>query len=409
MVQRTGIVKLRTVQGYVPALDGVRGLAIVLVMLCHLAATTPVHGLGRILMPVFATGWAGVDLFFVLSGFLITGILLDTKHAGNYLSSFYGRRVLRIFPIYYSALLLLNIGALLCSGHQWIQSRIPDWWPDRMVYFVYLQSWPIFWTRGSGGLVAHFWSLAVEEQFYLIWPLVIRLVPTRAILWFATLGLLMTIPLRSLMIPVWGLEAAFKFSPDRMDGLLVGALLAILVREGGIPVWLGRVAGLTGITILGFLAIGARQKFVPPSEETFTLGVTAFALISGYLVVSALRSGLLQTVFETRWLRSFGKYSYGLYIIHFPIFLVAQSVFGNLARTNLAYSLVFASVMIGSCFGLAKLSYDCFESRFLRLKNRFEPQFVRATEGGIEAASSDSYSPSRGSPIFVPAGNEAVG
>src|SRR5208282_2425862 len=151
------------------ALDGVRGLAIVAVMLTHISIQqVPLHPLLR---GTLALGWSGVDLFFVLSGFLITGILLDTRQCPNYFRSFYARRVLRIFPLYYGFLTF----ALLVFPY--IVS--PDFMPapsHRWLYVCYVANWL---PHAQWHVLSHFWSLCVEEQFYFIWPLLILLVSPR--------------------------------------------------------------------------------------------------------------------------------------------------------------------------------------------------------------------------------------
>ena len=167
-----------------PALDGIRGIAIIGVLLTHGMTVAP--GLqdsfgGRLLAYLLTPGWVGVDLFFVLSGFLITGILLSTKQSRNYFTSFYARRCLRISPIYY-----LTLTGVLLVGTQsyWYSSMLPSLWGRKVSYFFYLQNiWP-FMNHGTlGGLLGHFWSLAVEEQFYLVWPILVLLVPERLLIW----------------------------------------------------------------------------------------------------------------------------------------------------------------------------------------------------------------------------------
>ena len=169
-----------------PELDGIRGIALLAVMLSH-GGPLIIRGgiLSKILVYSMVPGWSGVELFFVLSGFLIAGILLKTKSADNYFSSFYARRFLRIFPIYYLAVTV----ALLVAGHNsWWNAQLPPLLKTRIAYYFYLQNWPIFWKNHVfivGNAFGHFWSLAVEEQFYLICPLIIWLLPENAISGFA--------------------------------------------------------------------------------------------------------------------------------------------------------------------------------------------------------------------------------
>src|SRR5208337_5027606 len=152
------------------SLDGLRAIAIILVFFHHLKGLIPVTSL-----PVYylrwyvGLGWMGVDLFFVISGFLITGILMDTRTAGNYFSGFYARRILRIFPVYYLLLISVIVAETLLNNPRVTNSLpLPA---DRWLYFCYLMNWLKLWKGQYGeNYLGHCWSLAVEEQFYLVWP-----------------------------------------------------------------------------------------------------------------------------------------------------------------------------------------------------------------------------------------------
>ncbi len=148
-------------------LDGVRGVAVLAVLLTHgtfIFSPTPIM---RYVLPPVIFGWWGVDLFFVLSGFLITGILLSTRTATNRATAFYARRILRIFPVYYVCLAVMWI---LSAHSPWLHSIVPyNSAADRAAYLLYFQNWVPFWHSFTlqPNLIGHFWSLAVEEQFYL--------------------------------------------------------------------------------------------------------------------------------------------------------------------------------------------------------------------------------------------------
>ena len=159
-------------------LDGVRGIAILLVLLFHLELPYPA-GAPRLLFAPLLIGWSGVDLFFVLSGFLITGILIDTRDCRNYFSSFYMRRVLRIMPLYLLAVFAYFAVALPIAHHF-------GYWSARngsaqMWFWLHLSNWPAAFGTVVP-FIGHFWSLSVEEQFYFVWPLVVLFVrPSRLI------------------------------------------------------------------------------------------------------------------------------------------------------------------------------------------------------------------------------------
>lgn len=174
---------------YIPELDGLRGIAILMVVAFHCSIVlTLVAGPVKQMRALFVPGWTGVDLFLVLSGFLITGILLESKGSPSYFRRFYLRRVLRIFPVYYVALLVCLglLGSVL----------IPEslrLWNVYLTYGLHLSNW-----LSLGGLeipaLNHFWSLALEEQFYLCWPLAVLLLSRKGLGW-ACLALIVSAPM----------------------------------------------------------------------------------------------------------------------------------------------------------------------------------------------------------------------
>ena len=251
----------RSEAGFIPTLDGLRGIAIILVMLHHFTYYRPTSGIGGLIGDVLFFGWAGVDLFFVLSGFLITGILLDTRDSGRYFTTFYARRTLRIFPLYYLVLFLAlvvlpmfpAVDAVL-MGHD-VAVELPPQWP----YWSYLTNFSIA-DRGWVHWVDVGWSLAIEEHFYLVWPLVIWLCPPRLVAWLCTGIFVAEVFARSFArasdMPVLSI---YLFTWFRLDGLVIGALLAVALRRGIMPaldrlvpvVVIVGVAGLIAVTIQG--------------------------------------------------------------------------------------------------------------------------------------------------------------
>ena len=236
-------------RGHIPALDALRGVAVLAVLLYHFGSHTAPEGtVGRLTSTLLRLGGSGVDLFFVLSGFLITGILYDSKGRGRYFRDFYVRRSLRIFPLYYVVLIggLLVLPALGVGVDAGPASDRPWLW-------VYGTN-AVQATRGAYvfGWFDHFWSLAVEEHFYLVWPLVIAALGRRAAMG-ASLGCVATA-----VVSRWALVAngdhaiaAYVATPCRLDALAVGAFLALAARgPGGIgrPVAVGDAepAGLRG-------------------------------------------------------------------------------------------------------------------------------------------------------------------
>ena len=388
-----------TERKHFPVLDGIRGLAIIAVLMRHIAIVFVPHGpVTRWFLPVLQFGTWGVDLFFVLSGFLITGILIDTRLAGNRASSFYGRRILRIFPIYYSMLAIMFIGQHL-SG--WIKTAANlQGMTDHLSYLFYFQNFIPLWHHGQypESVIGPFWSLAVEEQFYLIWPLVVWSLAPKAIVKVCSAALFITLALRIILVTDLGPGiGVFAATPTRADGLFVGAALAaILAIRGEFSKSL-----LIGLATAGTVALALVAVFSPVYTlwETGTLmailGITGVALLSGALLVFCLRSkdSALSKVFQTNWLRSVGKYSYGMYVVHATIYRGVESFlaarFGVQFPLRIGYALLYSAVSIGLTYLLARLSFKYFESRFLSLKKYFQP--VILTPGEAERRRMDVY------------------
>ena len=378
-----------------PELDGIRGIALLAVMLSHGAGRYILQTalLAKLCTYALVPGWSGVELFFVLSGFLITGILLRSKAAGNYFSSFYTRRFLRIFPIYYLA---VTVGIVLAHYSVWWNVMMP---PERMriAYYFYAQNWPIFWNHGvyqTVSLFGHFWSLAVEEQFYLLWPLVIWLLPEGGVLGLCTAGLAIALPLRFYMVHRYAESlGAMVLTTSRMDGLLIGAILAIVLRRGQIPLrWIYLALGAGG-SLIAYIAVFHHTELIATYFYMPTIGITGFALLSGgLLALSQHPIGWLGWILRVRWLRTTGKYSYGMYIYHVPIYLVLEHVlatrFGVVFPLPLGWALGYIAALVGITFVVAKISYDSFESKILALKSRFKPRFT-----SVQVAPSTTYVP----------------
>ncbi len=239
----------------VPALDGLRGIAVLAVIFCHLSDYYPEQNAAKIFLHA---GWCGVDLFFVLSGFLITGILLDTRRAQNYFRAFYARRVLRIFPVYYATLL-----SVLAIAHFFpkLNSVLPIA-HDRIFYFFYLNNWwPLLKDSWHANIIGHFWSLAIEEQFYLVWPFLVWLLSRKQMETAAIAGIVLAPVIRFAIYAHYGEARDIVENPFcRMDSLLIGALLASLVRKGPAP---GKWPLYGSALLAGAIVTGAYAKVLP--------------------------------------------------------------------------------------------------------------------------------------------------
>jgi peptidoglycan/LPS O-acetylase OafA/YrhL len=386
--------KLKTAEpNHKPELDGIRGIALLAVMLCHIGPFIRLDTFqGKAVAYSIVPGWGGVELFFVLSGFLITGILLKTRSAENYFSAFYMRRFLRIFPIYY---FVLTAGILIAMHNSWWNALLPPT-KTRIAYYFYLQNWPIVWSghvvqRWNG--FGHFWSLAVEEQFYVVWPIVVWLLSEEALLWLCSVGLVLALLLRFSITHIYLGNVTFMgLTSSRIDGLFVGVILAILLRRGKIPIrWTLLFTGI-GAAILGYIAIFHRHELIDTYFYMPTIGITGFALLcGGLLALSQSSIAWLNAILTMRWLRTVGKYSYGMYIYHIPIYAVFQHIMTKYYGINFPVSL-HSALLSGAClivitFLIAKVSYDIFESRFLVLKRYFRPRWSSVQSAGENIAS----------------------
>ncbi len=354
---------------YFPALDGLRAVAFLYVFFHH-------YGY----LPL---GWVGVDCFFVLSGFLITGILFDTVDAPNRARNFYVRRTLRIFPLYYGvflAVLILNLHTHWQWDSRWLL------WP------AYLANWIGFFHPGAldsatlhvingqlasrkGGelYLGHFWSLCVEEQFYLVWPWIVFSVRSRrTLLWICGGALLLSPILRTLAItafPSGWLDAGMLLhsTPARLDTLLWGAGAALLYRGAHrerLLRWARPVAWIA--VALALLILRPPQFLLSSPGGTFleTFGFSLIALLSAAVILRCLSPGSKTAkVFSVPPLRWLGRISYGAYIFHdIPHELYVRLAGGHHFR--------FALIALAGTLLLAGLSYRFYETPFLRLKTK---------------------------------------
>jgi peptidoglycan/LPS O-acetylase OafA/YrhL len=366
----------------IPELDGIRGLAILLVFLTHFVAIRlPRHGVmaDDVVRWVARFGWTGVDLFFVLSGFLITGILLDTKGRPNYWRNYAARRCLRIFPLYYGALVLVII--VLPATH-WNYPPLQTLRDNQAWYWTYTVNF-LEVLKGRAAVpmnTSHFWSLCIEEQFYLLWPLVVLLVSRAAILRIAIGVGFVGLAFRWWLVhTTLDPAAAYVLTPGRLDGLMIGAVLAVKHRDGG----LGRLRPLAvAVTAAGAALIGGFALWRGMEYEDPVMAVAGFPVIAavfgGFLVLGLTSPGPLSRFLSFAPLRSWGKYSYGLYLIHFPLIGVLDvKLAPHLSRlvwhgSQLLVVLVFCAVGIPLSYGVAWLSYHVYEKRFLALKRYFD-------------------------------------
>jgi peptidoglycan/LPS O-acetylase OafA/YrhL len=367
---------------HIPALDGIRGLAILLVLADHLLWAN--RNTGSRLLDLFqefrVAAYCGVNLFFTLSGFLITGILIDTLSVPHYFRTFYVRRALRIFPLYYGSL-----GALLLLTHpfhfQW-----NGWQYYYLTYTENVALWRSSVPLDLGRFnINQFWSLQVEEQFYFIWPFIVFRIKRPASL--ARVALLLCVPILMLRIFFVLMKGHphftwmyLPYSPtfSCADNILFGCALGAMLRTTGretilrlAPRALALCSVALPLTFVLHHGLDWMVGFFMPTFGFSLLGLTGAALIATTLK----RGSLAQRIFSLRSLRFFGKYSYGLYVFHYSIegFLsgpLRAATFAHLHSKSLAV-LLPAIVILGLSIIAALLSYHLYESQFLHLKRYF--------------------------------------
>jgi peptidoglycan/LPS O-acetylase OafA/YrhL len=332
--------------------DAVRGLAALSVVLFHL-----VEG-------PFYWGWMGVDVFFVLSGFLITRIILRGQGAASFLKNFYARRAIRIWPIYYLALLVAGVLALL--------SRTPQPLSGLPYALFFVQNVPAYWggqTPPYTLRLIHIWSIAVEEQFYLIWPLLLPRLGRR-VPWVIMSLLVIAFGVR-LIIPRLDLLLT------RCDGLALGAALAWYSQQRRRSLLTTPSAKAFRITILVAVVVYAcwrRLTAGPPFYDLMSLWraptILAVNLAAALLILEILeRAGTpLLAPLRGRALVYIGQISYGIYLYHLLVFWIADGLqvrFGW-QRTNL-----FNVLVVLTCLAVASASWHFIEQPILRFRKRF--------------------------------------
>ncbi len=376
---------------FYPALDGLRAIAVLMVFLEH-------YELG--FHPRLNWGWVGVDWFFVLSGFLITGILYDTRDTAHRFRNFYIRRTLRIFPLYYA---VFAVALLLTPVFHFAWNRAWLMWAlylGNYVRFLYahdprlavgalehLRANPPF-PHPAIFYVGHFWSLAVEEQFYLVWPVVVFTIRSRERL--RTLCLLMLgVSLAARVVCVFrvpqlylNLELLYRATPLRVDALLLGGCVALClrgseaarVRRFALPVLVSLAAGFAVFEGLYPLLSPRHTAFQPrPAEPVMsTIGFSLLDLFAASLIVCLLEPrGPLFRFFNLAWLRWLGQISYGFYVFH-DIFHPLLLHVGTLLLPRQPRLQVHLTALAGLLLTtlLAYISFRFYEAPFLRLKER---------------------------------------
>ena len=359
--------KPSTHPNHIPALDGLRGIAIIMVLLWHYLPASQ----------SFFPGWTGVDLFFVLSGYLITWRLLATKDQPNFFSRFYRNRILRIFPLYYT----LVIGFLLAIHFLVQPKNLPtfDTYTDHWKSFlIFTENWTFMWHPLPRDLsLGPLWSIAVEEQFYLIWPAIILLLPGKRsrITVFGCLILIVLLARTITYLTHPSYPRLYYNTFFRMDSFVIGALLyqlheARIKTSPNLVAWI--TLGLLAILLFNNLSL---KNPLPGDPFMMTAGYTILALFFACLLQLATspKSNMFSVFLSGKILRGTGKISYCLYLVHFPVLQIVSSRFHSYGlNTWPGHGTLLTILSITTALTLSLLisiiSFRYFESFFLALK-----------------------------------------
>jgi peptidoglycan/LPS O-acetylase OafA/YrhL len=349
---------------HIRSLDGVRGIAVLCVVFFHFF---PRGGAGA-LVPLISTGWVGVDLFFVLSGYLITSILYEHRGKERYYRNFYGRRVLRLLPLYY--FLFACVAALTPV------LRI-HWRPAHLVMLLQGSNFVLPKDNSLGNLgpfnFFHLWSLSIEEQFYLIWPWLVGSALERKTLRQICVAGMIAAPALRLLLLHWHVNPWWMYQslPARMDSLFAGALLALIPLPS---LKVTRIVAATSLLVFGWLTWrGHSFFFLSPAIQGIGYSALALLFASG-VAISLNPSTIVHRICSWRLLRFYGKYSYGIYLWHYLL----SEQFGMLTlwvqrrvTVPLAASITSIGLILLCSTTIAIASYKVIESPFLALKKRF--------------------------------------
>jgi peptidoglycan/LPS O-acetylase OafA/YrhL len=362
---------------HLPALDGLRALSIALVIAHNCTLSEARASLvDKLWTFVTDAGWIGVQLFFVLSGFLITGILLDGRDKPHPYRTFYARRALRIFPLYY---------AFLAARFLIVPLFIPDLWiplKHQIWFWLYLSNWSDLIVGGYAGL-SHFWSLGVEEQYYVVWPALAGRMRDSRFAW--TCGALAVIALVArVLMKTLGAQHDWEYASTitRMDGLALGSLVALAIRsERGrellakARLWVGAPA------LLGLIAIMVRAHGLSRFEWIIqTFGYSLIAILFAFLIaeVAVPDPRGWRRLLANPGLQALGRYSYAMYVFHLPIrFLLVRywgkDILAFISDHPIPGDLAFVGAVTLLSFVMAAVSWVVLEGPFLRLKERWAP------------------------------------
>jgi peptidoglycan/LPS O-acetylase OafA/YrhL len=359
-----------------PELDGLRGISILLVLVYHMWSYRGDSALGAVITAFAFQGWVGVDVFFVLSGFLITRILLAKRDSPRYYASFYIRRSLRIFPLYYAVLVLLTVVGLMAPS---FGVQLPEPTPDQTgriwLNYLYLSNFALAFLGSNAIPLDISWSLAVEEQFYLVYPFVVRRLRRATLERALWATVLLAIPLRALSY--WYFPhnhlGPYALPYCRMDSLAMGCLVA-LVLDGSPGRSTRAFAGAALPLVVGAYGLAMVATRTEPLFAILGYSVTAAAAASVLLKLQLGGWVRFRRMLQHPWLVGVGRVSYGIYLLHLFVRAAVSRIpwLSTEATFHVWGAALRTAIAIALSVGVAACSWLLFERRFLRLKDRLD-------------------------------------
>jgi peptidoglycan/LPS O-acetylase OafA/YrhL len=367
----------------VATLDGIRGVAILLVLFRHgvvFGDFVPQSTLDALFNVAAKSAWVGVDLFFVLSGFLITGILFETKDRTHYFRAFYARRALRIVPAYYVFLLLYFLAAPAVLPER--EAPRLDWtglgWAAS-----FLSNYPTGY-EGWGVLphpVRHVWSLAIEEQFYLVWPLLVLWLPRRRLMAACVAAVVLAWLFRAWLATASLPIAGYVWTPARLGPLALGALVALALRD---PTdlrtavrWARPVALATFLLVVAIVLWRRDLAYSDPVVQLIAYDAVGAMFAALIVIAVSTPSAVTGRLLSSPILMFLGRYSYATYLYHQPVLLslagvgITAAIVPPIGGERWPGALAFVIVGAGVSVALAYASWHLVEKHALKLKDRF--------------------------------------
>ena len=366
----------RSSREYFPALEGIRGYAFLLVFLIHYTEVYQ-RPTRLALYPLFLlqnTAWFLVPIFFVLSGFLITRILVNTREREGYFRVFYLRRTVRIFPLYYLTIIPIGLVGLL---RHWPLR------PQHLLYLAYLQNfshiaWDFHRFLPVNFTLVHLWSLAVEEQFYLVWPLVVWLVPTEKMLLRVCYGIIAFCCLLRVAWPLLHIpyDGAYVYTATRVDAIIIGAVLAIHYKRAVHWSMLVKLSRVLIPVVWGALIVltVVRGHGLTTDYLGVAFSIPAMNVIGACFVILALHpNGYVNRACSGDRICSIGRLTYGLYLFHATYAYIFTKVFAARLDRYLPHDLsesLMILAALGLTMALAMLAYRVIEQPAMRWKDK---------------------------------------